>query len=212
MKKLASRIVRDQGYRRYLGVKGGFAIDAVWAVVNLVIGILQASVWFITLGAYYMVFGIMRILLLSHLKDEPKDAPDAVRRIERICGIMLLLSIFVLSGIVTLVMKNMGNFEYDEILVYAMATFAFYSLISSIVSYVKLRKRGDVIAITNSRVNLAIALVSIFAVEIAMLTAFGTADDAKLRFIMPILTGTGIAIVIGLLGVRSILGSNRKSR
>lgn len=212
MKKLASRIVRDQEYRRYLGVKGGFAIDAVWAVVNLVIGILQASVWFITLGAYYMVFGIMRILLLSHLKDESKGAPDAVRRIERICGIMLLISIFVLSGIVTLVMKNMGSFEYDEILVYAMATFAFYSLISSIVSYVKLRKRGDVIAITNSRVNLAIALVSIFAVEIAMLTAFGTADDAELRFIMPILTGTGIAIVIGLLGVRSILGSNRRHR
>lgn len=91
-------------------------------------------------------------------------------------------------------------------MVYAMATFAFYSLTTSIISYVKMRKNGDVVAITNSRVNLAIALASIFAVEIALLTVFGTAEDAQLRFIMPILTGTGIAITIVFLGTRSILG------
>lgn len=119
---------------------------------------------------------------------------------------MLLLSVFVLSGIVTLVMKDVGNFEYHEYMVYAMATFAFYSLTTSIISYVKMRKNGDVVAITNSRVNLAIALVSIFAVEIALLTVFGTAEDAQLRFIMPILTGTGIAITIVFLETRSILG------
>lgn len=51
---------------------------------------------------------------------------------------MLLLSVFVLSGIVTLVMKDVGNFEYHEYMVYAMATFAFYSLTTSIISYVKM--------------------------------------------------------------------------
>ena len=208
MKGLADRAIHDKRYRRYLAVKVGFTIDAVWAVTNLVLGILQASVWFITLGAYYMVFGIMRMMLLSHMRSIPSESIESERRIERTCGIMLLASIFVLSGIVTLVMKDLGGFAYDEILIYAMATFAFYSLISSIVSYVKLRKRDDIIAVTNSRVNLAIALVSIFAVEIAMLTAFGTAEDAQLRFIMPILTGTGIAITMGFLGLRSIMGGN----
>lgn len=206
MKGLVNRAIRDKRYRRYLAIKIGFAIDALWAVTNLVLGVLQASVWFVTLGAYYLVFGIMRIVLLSHLKGEPEEHADSLRRMERTCGIMLLVSIFVLSGIVTLVMKDMGGFVYNEILIYAMTTFAFYSLISSIVSYAKLRKRDDMIALMNNRVNLAIALVSIFAVEIAMLTAFGKADDAQLRFIMPILTGTGIAVTIGYLGVQSILG------
>lgn len=210
MKDLANRAIHDKRYRRYLAVKTGFAIDAVWAVTNLVLGVLQASIWFITLGAYYMVFGVMRVLLMSRLKDGPGEPRSSLRRLERTCGIMLLASIFVLSGIVTLVMKDLGGFAYNEILIYAMATFAFYSLISSIVSYVKLRKRDDVIAITNSRVNLAIALVSIFAVEIAMLTAFGTAEDAQLRFVMPILTGTAIAVVVGFLGVRSIMGQDSR--
>lgn len=148
----------------------------------------------------------MRLALLSHLSrssDEPEGNP---RKIECLCGIMLLLSVFVLSGIVTLVMKDIGNFEYHEYMVYAMATFAFYSLTTSIISYMKMRKNGDVVAITNSRVSLAIALISIFAVEIALLTVFGTAEDAQLRFIMPILTGAGIAITIVFLGARSILG------
>lgn len=58
MKDLAKRAIHDKRYRRYLAVKMGFAIDAVWAVANLVLGVLQASIWFITLGAYYMVFGV----------------------------------------------------------------------------------------------------------------------------------------------------------
>lgn len=205
MKDLANKAIHDKEYRRYLAIKTGFAIDAIWALTNLILGVIQTSIWFVTLGAYYMVFGIIRMVLLSYLRSDFNHDPKEERRIERICGILLLASIFVLSGIVTLVMKNLGGFVYNEILIYAMATFAFYSLISSIVSYVKLRKRDDVIATTNARVNLAIALVSIFAVEIAMLTAFGTADDEQLKFIMPILTGTGIAITIGYLGVRSIL-------
>ncbi len=210
MNKFVTRAMRDRDYRRYLGVKVGFGVDAIWAVANIILGVLESSVWFITLGAYYMLFGIMRLALLSHLSRSSHKSEGNPRKIERLCGVMLLLSVFVLSGIVTLVMKEIGNFEYHEYIVYAMATFAFYSLTTSIISYVRLRKDDDVIAITNSRVNLAIALVSIFAVEIAMLTAFGTAEDVQLRFIMPILTVTGIAITIGLLGVRSILGLDGK--
>lgn len=210
MKDLATKAIRDGEYRRYLGVQTGFAVDACWGAANLVLGILQTSVWFITLGVYYMVFGIIRLMLLSCMRHGSSTNSAGSRHVERICGVMLLVSIFVLSGIVTLVMKDLGGFEYDEILIYAMATFAFYSLTSSIVSCVKLRKHSDVIAVVNSRVNLAIALVSILAVEIAMLTAFGTAEDAQLRFVMPILTGTGIAITVGFLGIRCILGNGRR--
>lgn len=211
MRILAFKIIHDKDYRRYLGVKGGFIVDGVWALANLVLGVLNTSIWFVTLGVYYMVFGVMRLLLLSHLR-RPCDSKDYnPRKIERICGVLLLASVFALSGIVTLVMTHLGGFDYNEILIYAMSTFAFYSLISSIVSYAKLRKCDDIIAITNARVNLAIALVSIFAIEIAMLTAFGKPEDAYLKFIMPILTGTGIAVTIGFLGVRSILGFSSQS-
>lgn len=210
MRNLAANIISDKDYRRYFGLQVGFFIDAIWALINLVLGIANSSIWFITLGAYYMIFGVMRLLLLHHFYKPMNNENYNPQKIERICGILLLVSVFVLSGIVTLVMTQIGGYEYHEILIYAMATFAFYSLISSIVSYSRLRKCENVIAITNARVNLAIALVSIFAIEIAMLTAFGKPEDGDLKFIMPILTGTGIAIAIGFLGMRSLKGSNTK--
>lgn len=208
MREFAERVVRDEKLRRHLGIQASFVIDAVWAVANLLLGALEASVWLITLGAYYLVFGIMRAIMLAWLRRPEGRTRAEERSLERTCGILLLASIFVLSGIVTLVMKDEGGFVYDEIVIYAMATFAFYSLAVSVFSNVKSRKRGDVVAVTISRVNLAVALVSIFAVEVAMLSAFGTEEDEALRRIMPILTGTGIAAVVGYLGVRSIAGTD----
>lgn len=210
MKQLLSDYLSDQDRRRILGIQVGFLIDAIWAVTNLVMGVWQLSVWLITLGAYYMLFGLMRLIMLSCVFRPGGHTQIEARQIERLCGILFLVSIFILSGIVTLVMKDIGSFEYPGLFIYAMATFTFYSLAVSIVSYVKLRRHEDLLVITNSRVNLAVALVSLFATEIALLTTFSKGDDAELQFIMPILTGTGIAITICFLGVKSILDSNPK--
>lgn len=55
-----------------------------------------------------------------------------------------------------------------------------------------LRRRGGV------------AMMAIFALEIALLGAFSGPADAALNFIMPILTGTAIALAFTYLGVRSL--------
>lgn len=66
---------------------------------------------------------------------------------------LLLLSAFVLSGIVCLVMKGEGGFAYEGYLIYAVAAFAFYSLIVSIVNYARLRKHEDQLVIMNCHIS-----------------------------------------------------------
>lgn len=202
---IVERAIADEGYRRRLFVSGGLAIDAAWAAANLIGGTCFASVWLLTLGTYYLVFAVMRgALLLRMCRTESQRRCEKLS-MEKLCGVLLLLSTFVLSGIVCLVIRGEGTFEYEGVLIYAVALFAFYSLISAVVNYVRERKHDDVPAVLNCRINLAIALVSIFALEVAMLAEFGTTSDADLQFVMPVVTGAAIAVILVGMGIRSIV-------
>ena len=211
---IINRVLNDKAYRRKMGVSGGLLIDVAWAVANLVGGVYYASIWLITLGASYLLFAIMRGVLLrcmvqSGYRGSHEGGDRRVLAIERLCGALLMLSTFVLSGIVCLVMHDEGTFSYEGVLIYAVAAFAFYSLISAIVNYARLRKRGDALIIVNCRVNLAVALVSVFALEVAMLAEFGTTADAGFLYVTPIATGAAIAAVLIALGAQSLLGTRR---
>ena len=113
------------------------------------LGIAWLSVWFITLGIYYLVFGLMRGALLYELRKSAACTTSEQARVSRICGIMLIASVLVLSGIVTLIMIGEGSIRYDKITVIAVATFTFFSLISSIVGLVRLRSHENLLVGTN---------------------------------------------------------------
>lgn len=204
-----SRLIDDEDIRRLLFVFIGVVVDVLWAIGNLVLGIAWLSVWFITLGIYYLVFSLMRGALLYELRKSAACTTSERARVSRLCGIMLIASVFVLSGIVTLIMTGEGSIRYDQITVIAVAAFTFFSLISSIVGLVRLRSHENLLVVTNCRVNLAIALVSLFTLEIGMFSAYATTDNAELVFVMPIITGAAIAIVLCIMGVITVRRANR---
>ena len=198
------RLVTDPDYRLHASTAVGFALYLAWGAFNLASSIFFASTWLLVLGAYFLLFGGMRALLFLQLLSGSYTIEKGCR-IERVCGALLIASVLVLSGIVTHVMAGSGAYRYDGDLIYMMALFVFYSLISSIVSYTKLRRKDPVIA-TIRRINLSVALVALFALETAMLSTYGTTPaDEQLSFVMPIITGTVIAVVIAVLGIRSII-------
>lgn len=202
--RMTEQAMDDADYRRRLFVALDVFMDVLWAAVNLIGGILSPSVWLITLGAFYFLCAVMRAVVFRHMGSSGARKTRQASAVERLCGVLLLLSVFVLSGIVCLVMKGEGGFAYEGYLIYAVAAFAFYSLIVSIVNYARLRKHEDRLVVVNCRINLSVALVSIFALEVAMLAQFSTASDVELNFFAPIATGTVVAIVIAAMGIRSI--------
>lgn len=204
-----SRLMDDEDIRRLLFVSIGVVVDVLWAIGNLVLGIAWLSAWFTTLGIYYLVFGLMRGILLHELRKSAECTTREQARVSRICGFMLISSVFILSGIVTLIMVGEGSIRYDPITVIAVATFTFFSLAVSIVGLVRLRSHENLLVGTNCRVNLAIALVSLFTLEIGMFSAYATANDAELVFVMPIITGATIAIVLCIMGAITVRLANR---
>lgn len=202
-------LLDDADFRRQVFVFCGIIVDVLWAVGNLVLGVWWTSVWFITFGVYYLTFGLMRCALFINLRSGTSCTEREQARTARVCGCLLTASVFVLSGMVTLSMTGDGSICYDEITVIAVAVFTFYSLISSLAGFVRLRAHENMLVVTNCRVNLAIALVSLFTLEIGMFSAFATADDALLVFVMPIVTGACIALALCALGIVTVVKANR---
>lgn len=203
------RLMTDPDYRLHVSTALGFALYLIWGAFSLASSFFFASTWLFVLGVYFLLFGVMRAMIFLQLVSGDYTIEKGCR-IERVCGILLIASVLVLSGIVTHVMSGSGGYKYEGDLIYMMALFVFYSLISSIVSYVRLKSEDPIIS-TIRRINLSVALVALFALETAMLATYGvTPEDEQLSFVMPIITGTVIAIVMTVLGIRSIIKANSR--
>lgn len=206
---ITERLLVDAKYRRKLFLSAGLAIDIFWAAINLVAGIFFMSVWPFMLGAYYLLLLAMRGTLLNRLHRSNNGGCRDTAGIEKLCGALFLLSAFVLSGIVCLVMLGEGGFVYPGLLIYAVAAFTFYSLIIAIVNYARLHRHDDILVVLNCRVNLSVVLVSIFSLEVAMFAEFGTDADAGLQYVMSIITGAVIAVILVDMGIRSVINAKK---
>ena len=100
-----------------------------------------------------------------------------------------------LAAIVVIVIKQNKGFEYAEFLIYAMALYAFYAIITSVINVVKFRKYGSPVMSAAKVINLTAAVVSMLSLETAMLAQFG-GDDVIFRQIMTSATGAGVCVII----------------
>jgi len=206
---IGKRILDDKGYRRRFSISGGLIVDVAWAMVSLFEGLCGSSVW---LAVYYLLLAAMRGALLSRMRRPNTDGEGGDRAISRLCGALLLLSAFVLSGIVYLVTVGEEMFSYGDVLIYAVAAYAFYSLSRAVLGYLRQHGRGSVLAAVYSRVNLALALASIFTLESALLAEFGATADAGFQFITSAATGAAVVVALAAMGVRSIVCAEKSTQ
>ena len=170
-------------------------INMFVAGTNLFSGIYYHSFWFGTLAVYYIFLAFMRFVLLQHVKvySVSRNLVSEFKQY-RFCGIILLLLNIALSGVVILVIQQNKSFRYMGILIYIMAIYAFYSIGLAIYNIIKFRKLRSPILSASKVVNFIVALVSMFALETAMLAQFTTTRNSHFKQIM--LTITGIIVCI----------------
>ncbi|MDE6031600.1 MAG: hypothetical protein K2G32_08275, partial [Oscillospiraceae bacterium] len=88
------------------------------------------------------------------------------------------------------------GFDYPGLLIYAMAMYSFYSVITAVINLVKFRKHGSPLLSAAKAVNLVAALVSILSLETAMLAQFGGDNDPLFRKAMTGATGGGVCTIV----------------
>lgn len=197
IKSIGKRFISDPLYRSEMLIYQGFSVNVIYALIKFVAGVILASVWYIALSMYYICLSIIRSLLISYLRSgaSTQSCRTAWGRY-RNCGIMLLILNQILTVLVIYIVNQEDGFIFPGVLIYAMAGYAFYALTVAIIGMVRFRRYNNPIISADKAINLCTALVTMLAMETAMITAFGERGG---KFAHDMLQGSGGTVCVVVL-------------
>lgn len=207
---LGQRFLKDVLFRAEVSLYQGFIINLLYAIMKMVSGIYYRSVWLIALAVYYILLVVMRSFLIHYVRNNQigQDIKGEFR-CYRLCGIILIFMNIALAGIAGfIVLKNQG-FSYPGVLIYVIALYAFYCIITAIINVIKFRKYGSPVMSAAKVINLTAALVSMLTLTTAMLASFGE-DDLAFRKTMTAYVGSGVCIIVLGMTVFMLIRSTKK--
>ncbi len=206
------RYLTDIPFKTHVSLYLSLGINLLFVAMKLFYGVYYSSVWFGTLAVYYIMLAVMRFLLLRHVKRNAigKELVLELRQY-RLCGIILLLMNIALSGVVVLVVRKNEGFHYAGYLIYVVAMYAFYNIISAVRDVVKYREYKSPVMSAAKAIKLATALVSMLSLETAMLMQFDTGENPPVfRRVMTATTGGCVCFFVLAMAVFMIIKSTKQ--
>ena len=192
--KYAVQYASDVRLRINISLCSALVFNLIYAGFQLCLGLWHHSVWFYSMAGYYLLLGLMRLMLIRHTRKHlPGEMQTAEWKKYRLCGTLLLLMTLVLTVFILYFVLRIREFRHHEITTIAMATYTFTSLTLSIIGSIRYRKYGSPVYSAAKAISVVAAIVSVLTLENAMLTAFGQDNGELFRQIM--LGATGVAAV-----------------
>ena len=198
----AEEILRDPERRAHFLLNFSLGFNLIYAIFKLVMGGWYHSSWMIGLGVYYGLLAVMRFLLIRRIrKGEAPDSPAAWQTYRGTAALLLLLTL-IIAELITQVFVNDTTYAYPGFLIYAFALYAFVKIISVTRSLIVKRHEENRILAAARVVSFACALMSILALQVALLHQFGSAEDETM-FAPRINGAVGLVIVLLIIGISS---------
>ena len=186
----------DGDFRATVGVHGGLLMNLAHVAANLYSAFRLRSLWFAAMAGYYLLLSALRAALAHYLRGHtPGSDLDAELRCCRLCGGLLLLMNQALAVVVVYMVHKGRGFAYPGNLIYAMAAYAFYAVIWAGIGIARTRKRGSPVLVATRVVALTAALVAMLSLETALLSRFGSGDEA-FRTLMTSATGGAVCLMV----------------
>lgn len=212
--RFISRWQSDERFRINVSLFSTFALNIIFAVFQLVLGIDHGSFWYYSLAAYYACLACLRISLFKYTGSRLAGEDMRTELIKyRICGWVFLFMNLAITLIIFFMIYFGRTFIHHEITTIAIAAYTFIAVPIAIVNAVKYKKYNSPVYSAARAISLAAAAVSILTLESTMLTTFGGEDlTAKSRRLMLALTGAAVsAFTIGM-AIYIIYTSTKKLR
>lgn len=209
--KYTSMYLDDIEFRAKISLYSGLAVNMFYAVFKCATGVIFRSAWLWAIGIYYVMLSVIRFTLMHNVRITDKKEHGTARKIHeyksaRLCGIMMFALNIAMGGMtIQMIWKN-RSYEYKGYIIYISALYAFYCLINAVVNVVKFAKIHNPILSAAKTIALAGALMSIFALQTAMFSAFGGGE--KFQRLMNTITGSAVCSIVMGMAVFMIVRAN----
>lgn len=209
-------ILRNFGFRTLIFAIGSFAMSLLFSGFNAYMGIANRSIWYGALAAFYIALAFLRGGVLTYHKNRLGKKKSAENdeyfkaKVYRNSGIItLILNVALSSAIAQMIFSN-AHFSYMGWTVFAYAAYAFIKITTAIISFVKAHKQTDLTVRAIRNINLVDALVSILALQTALLTTFSQGEMNIAA--MNTLTGTVVSVLSITIGIYMIVSAHKKMK
>lgn len=208
------KLYNHYSFRTATAACGSILLNMGFAIFEITISIISKSVWWGALGAYHLILSLTRVgILVRNIKDSKSLQDKNQKLIANIktyqrTGICILVLNFALLGAAIQMMFSENAFSYAGLIIYAMATYAFWKIGMGIWGLTRFKKHNSFTTQSFRCLNLTDALVTLFALQTALIATFGTVSDTVME-IMNIITGSLVLIISTALSVYMIVKANK---
>ncbi|MBP3697588.1 MAG: hypothetical protein J6J45_08600, partial [Clostridia bacterium] len=206
--KRSNLYLTDADVRARVSLNVGWLVNLSYSVFKLVLGIIYGSMWFLAEAEYYILLTVLRLWLIKSDKKHAGNSAYMWKCFNR-CGWWLLFLNFLMACIISQVIFRNEVYEYNGLVIYASAAYTFYRLIMSIVQIVKYHSAHNPVLSASKRLNLSASLMSLFALQTAMLTQFGSMEGMSNR-VANGATGAAVSVAVICISVMMILKSRKQ--
>ena len=199
-------IYRDQSTWSRYTLNLSLAANIAFALLELAEGMFFGSIWLIAIGVYYAVLGVMRFSLLRSIRTA--DAQGEKKAYFRTAILLNVLTVTMMGIFAQLIIDDQ-SFHYSGVLIYAMALWAFIKIILAVKNLIQRRKEDEPVLAAARCLSFAAALMSILALQTAMINQFGK-REIGFAHIMNGIVGAVITALLITLSAMMLVKASKK--
>ncbi len=208
--KTGEKLVSSRRYRVILSAAVAFMFNLLYALYNCVLGVLNLSLWFIAMCAFYGILATMRFsAVLCERNQHRSPSDDTEIFVMKLSGILLFTLGVVLAAVNYISLSQNIAVKYGEITMITIAAYTFTKITMAIVRAVKQRRDPSPLLRTIRNIGYADVSASILTLQRSMLVSFEGMDDRQAR-LMNSLTGAAVCLFVLMLGLSMTAKSRRK--
>ncbi len=206
--KIGKAVISSQHSRILLSAVIGLIGNIFYALYHCILGIINQSLWFIALCAFYIILAAMRFsAVLCGYKSYSKGLAETEYFVMKLSGILLTVLSFILAAILRL-SQNLAV-KYDTIVMITIATYTFYKITIAVIQAIKHHGNPSPLLTVIRRIRYAETAASLLTLQRSMLVSFGSMEREAIQR-MNIITGTVVCLFIWILGISMTIKGRKK--
>lgn len=205
------RLASDTQLQINISLYGTLAYNTLYATFQLFTGLYYNSIWYLSIAAYYILLAVMRFSLLHYSRSHKagEDIESELKRF-RFCGILLLVMSSALSAITFYITWQNQELKHHSATTIVFAIFTCVSFTISIINVIKYKKQKSPLLFATKLISFVATIVSILALETALIGRFSAQIPDNLRQLITGATGLAVLVITGYIGIFMVVRGSKR--